>query len=130
MKLIDSGCWWSGPAFFFKNSVSVFKDHSSVNTNECSERRKTALEVSKEESIIGECPLITRFLSYNRLIRVLAWMLRFITKIRPKALRKPSPTTLHLLASEVRNTEFLCVRFTQELHFSREYSDKTHRRAS
>ena len=85
-----------------ETTASIFKDHCPVNPNECSERRKTALIVTK--TIAEECPLITRFSSYSRLIRVLAWMLRFIAKVRSKFTRSTSPTTLHLLAAEVKNT--------------------------
>ena len=107
--IINSECWWFGPTFLRDIAESNFQDHESVDASEHSERRKTAFSVSKNS--FEDCPLITRFSSYTRLIRVLAWMLRFISKIRPKVTRKPSPTSLHLLASEVKNTEFLCIRF-------------------
>ena len=56
-------------------------------------------------------------------------MLRFISKICSETIRKTSPRSLHLLALEIKNAEFLCIRFTQELYFLQEYQDLSHHRS-
>ena len=73
--------WFSGPSFLLKEPIVLEQEICQVDLQSCElERRNVAL--------IGlsgvENELIGRFSSLNRLIRVVAWMLRFVNGTKGK----------------------------------------------
>ena len=118
-ELIESKLWWHGPGFLSNDSNSSFKNTSPLASVKCPERRKSAFVVNKE--ILTEFNLISQCSSFYHLLRVMAWLLRFISNSRSSHLKSSVNSSPYLLANEILNAEITCIKLTQMIFFKEEY---------
>ena len=91
------------------------------NLSEYPERRKYVFQITK--SLIKEFDLICNSSKLSCLVRVMAWMLRFISNIRSRVSNVVvTHQSINLQADEIKATEILCIRLTQKTYFSTEYN--------
>ena len=109
-ELIASKLWWNGPDFLSENAKSYQKVQSNFDISSCPERRKSAFVVNRKISI--EFSLVSQSSSFNHLIRVMAWVKRFITKSRSKASNSLFIYNHVLSAHEILEAEILCIKLT------------------
>lgn len=93
-KLIQSDLWWHGPIMFQKQYAFKITQNFAKEINEESTcyLLKDELQKSETESIIN----IQNFTNYDPMIRITAWILRFIHNSRLSALQKRDNTITRL----------------------------------
>ncbi len=113
-ELLNSVCWWKGPSWL---SESPDKWPSS-----CSQfRNKNDSEVQIYCATVDSSDhywLINKYSNYSRLIRVLAWIKRFVNNCRLKSDKRLTSTTI--LLEECKEAENFLFRRVQEKSFSTE----------
>lgn len=80
-RLQDSTLWWRGPSFLLKEE-SEWPSQGSLSTNDLPELKVFACTELKKE--INSCSLVDfeRYSRYDKLKRIVAYILRFINKCR------------------------------------------------
>ena len=92
--LVHSDIWWKGPPWL-QHSPDIWPKRPDINYDrELPELRPTVLAMHPSEDEFR-----LKFSSYSRLLRVLAWMRRFITKIRDSNDKLPDYLTVLELCS-------------------------------
>ena len=115
-ELIASQLWWKGPEFLETNTQSYFEEFSSSSFSSC-----PAHVVMKNP--IVEPEIISAFSTFNRLIRVVSWIRRFVSNVRSRMAKTTTVCSENLLVSELKETEIMCIKLTQLAYFSKEYLD-------
>ena len=82
----------------------------------------TTLCLLMKRSIV-EPEIISRFSAFNRLIRVVSWIRRFVSNIRSRITKTTTTLSEYLLASEIRDTKIMCFKLTQMAYYSSKYLD-------
>lgn len=111
-QLKDHSLWWDGPTWLPTYRGENESNQQSFTTDEEVKKNyhvNTATQ-QKEKSIIEN--LLDKYSSYSRVVRVLAWILRFISK-------KHSKTSYLSLAEEKRAKEIIN-KYVQKTEFSAE----------
>ena len=92
--LVRSNIWWNGPPWL-QHSPVIWPKRPDINyDHELPELRPTVLVMHPSEDEFG-----LKLSSYSHLLRVLAWMRRFITKIRDSNVKLPDYLTVLELCS-------------------------------
>ena len=105
--LVHSDIWWKGPPWL-QHSPDIWPKRPDINYDrELPELRPTVLVMHPSEDEFG-----LKFSSYSRLLRVLAWMRRFITKIRDSNVKLPDYLTVLELCSARAMLLVLSQKFT------------------
>ncbi|CAH2102097.1 unnamed protein product [Euphydryas editha] len=108
--LIQHNLWWTGPDFLRKdNHVNA---SMNFTTNEEERHIKTLAAVVLKEEFIW-----IRFSNLSKLLRVLSYCKKFLMLRVPK---KQRVINRIVTAEEMQNIMQICVKKTQELHFSEE----------
>ncbi|UYV82438.1 hypothetical protein LAZ67_21002170, partial [Cordylochernes scorpioides] len=118
-KLVDHYLWWNGPSWLttfdlkiLSNKASVVEESEIVQSyGELIQIHYSSAEDVKTHSLPDS---ITRFSSYNRMKRTLAWCLRFFNNSRYPS-NKFSGT---LTTKEIRSSELKITKVVQECYFS------------
>ncbi|UYV73009.1 hypothetical protein LAZ67_10001506 [Cordylochernes scorpioides] len=118
-KLVDHHLWWNGPSWLttfdskiLSNKESVVEESEIVQSyRELIQIHYSSAEDVKSHSLPDS---ITRFSSYSRMKRTLAWCLRFINNSRYPS-NKFSGT---LTTKEIRSSELKITKVVQECYFS------------
>ncbi|UYV64960.1 hypothetical protein LAZ67_3002566 [Cordylochernes scorpioides] len=118
-KLVDHYLWWNGPSWLttfdsriLSNKASVVEESEIVQSyGELIQIHYSSAEDVKSHSLPDS---ITRFSSYSRMKRTLAWCLRFINNSRYPS-NKFSGT---LTTKEIRSSELKITKVVQECYFS------------
>lgn len=118
--LIHQPLWWHGPDFL-RQSIHTWNESHHIADSIPEEMLELRVEqpVLLTQKVVNYfIEVITKFSSYNRLIRVIAYVLRFINRTRHKvtSLDSSSLTTSELIWSGIT-----CARLVQQHHFPREY---------
>ena len=99
--------WWKGPPWL-QHSPDVWPKRPDINYDcELPELRPAVLVMHPSEEEIG-----IKFSSYTCLLRVLAWMRRFIAKIRNKDIKLPNYLTVMELCNAREVLLLLSQKFT------------------
>ncbi|XP_066585600.1 uncharacterized protein [Prorops nasuta] len=109
-QLSEDSLWWHGPAFLREltvNPVQVFE------TTE--ESRKVALTAQLDTN---QCWFFDKFSSWSKLVRVMAYVPRFVQRTRKTGQWEDSL----LSASEIRSSIEALVKVVQRTHFASELS--------
>jgi len=119
------GLWWNGPSWLRSDSTNWPKHDPATPTDaaiaeriSAEARRVTVLQVNRVDDS-WELPY--RYSSWTRLVRITAYVRRFVTNLRQ---RKHSQTTkeLPIQVSELNEAaEFWCRR-VQQIHFPKKWS--------
>lgn len=109
--------WWNGPEWLMK-----VKEYWPSNENACEEVPEVKSVVAKSSTIFSYDILI-RYTYWRKLIRVIAYCLRFIVNCRNKqriSEKKLSTNgrTDPLFDKELEEARFSSLRLVQEEHFS------------
>ena len=105
--LVHSDIWWKGLPWL-QHSPDIWPKRPDINYNrELPELRPTVLVMHPSEDEFG-----LKFSSYSRLLRVLAWMRHFITKIRDSNVKLPDYLTVLELCSARAMLLVLSLKFT------------------
>ncbi|XP_055623670.1 uncharacterized protein LOC129767077 [Toxorhynchites rutilus septentrionalis] len=107
-KFLDCLTWKYGPSWLCKSQEywpTQKLDAENLPDNEV-ERKTTSLAVQINTP---QNPLLKRFSSYNRLLRTIAYCLRFVQK----AQKSPKVTSSTLSVEELENAKFTLVKLAQ-----------------
>ncbi|XP_066596616.1 uncharacterized protein [Prorops nasuta] len=113
-QLSEDSLWWHGPAFLREhtaNPVQVFET--------AEESRKVALTAQLDTT---KCWFFDKFSSWSKLVRVMAYVLRFVQRTRKTGQWEDSL----LSASEIRDSIVAIVQVVQRTHFAAELSALNH----
>jgi hypothetical protein len=116
-ELKNSDLWWSGPSWLKGNPTDWPSLVTAVPTLESKVEQKKYFSVSlliNTDSLFGICNLISleRFSCLKRLLRVTAWVKRFISNLKRKKLGKEGVSGT-LEASELKSAELAWVKAAQ-----------------
>ena len=115
IELTEHSLWWKGPQWL-RNPEDNWNVRASFNEHPVpSEERdveQTILSVTTSEP-----PLLGKISSYNRLVRITTWILRFVNNTKRKDERFVSPA---LALSEIKRAEELWWRIAQRTIFFNE----------
>lgn len=122
-KLINCNLWWNGPSFLYDRNSELFSDNCGLNKsfNNLPELRKTT--VSLVCNPCNELFDFYRYSSYIKLVRISAYVLRFIQNLRNNAETKQRRQTGSLSADELCASRRMLVRFTQRQSFPDVYEN-------
>lgn len=113
-KLVDFDLWWQGPPFLQTYSEKQ-KPGSYATTLE--ENITTNTYVARQDigtgSVIGT--LLENCSAYTRALRVIAWVFRFVSRLRGK-----QPETTYLSATELNQSADRLVKYAQQIQFEEE----------
>lgn len=124
-QLVDNLLWLHGPKWLLLNSNDWPELEWSVPKNINLEERK---RITVIRTLPTESEMLTRFSRMNRLLRVTAFILRFIHNTRkniPMALetRYSHRKSLVLSPEEIRQAKFMWIKYTQSLWFAQDIAD-------
>ncbi|XP_052771184.1 uncharacterized protein LOC128210870 [Mya arenaria] len=121
-SLVESKMWWQGPGFL-KDSVECWPKNPVVKGSDVDVEMKkslsveencTFLELSKRGPMRSDDHswrlIPERFSSWTRLVRVCAWVYRFVTNC---VIEKQSRATGELTVCEIRNAEIVIIKQAQ-----------------
>ena len=110
--------WWDGPNWLQHKETSWPKGQEITDINE---EKKTARSISVVSLLtrISQEEVFTKFSSWTKLQRVIAYFLRFIHKCRYKNLRRQGTLSL----AELNEATLMCVKRAQTDSFMKEKAD-------
>ncbi|XP_052854759.1 uncharacterized protein LOC128263703 [Drosophila gunungcola] len=111
-ELVDNPLWWHGPAWLQKPRSQW---PSQGDNSPATELEKRPLK-SHVATIPSE-DFLDRFSKFDKALRVLAYVNRFIQRCKKQA----TPSDKHLLAAEISAAERLLILNTQRRDFSHDY---------
>lgn len=114
--LLHSDIWWNGPSIH-RTSFSSWPNQENCSPSEI-ELPDLRIEKSVLINFINidlEC--FARVSTFTRLIRIFAYVLRFIHRVRKII---PSSYSVNLNTFELQNSTRFCVKLTQQFYFSKE----------
>ncbi|XP_061711557.1 uncharacterized protein LOC133520879 [Cydia pomonella] len=116
-NLIDCNLWWFGPSFLHDPKSDFVSDNTSKNTaiEDLPELRSTAVSLvcNQQDELFN----FDRCSSYIKLIRIGAYVLRFILNSRTNSERKQLRQTGSLSVDELDASRRMLVRFAQMQSF-------------
>lgn len=114
-KLLNFNLWWQGPDFLTEQQTSEDSLGVYTTTMGSTNCAKTAISTHQNEHLITT--LLNKCSSLTRIIRVIAWIQRFITNLR----NKTKSDTAHLTTSEINAATRSIVLHVQRVEFKSEY---------
>ena len=124
-ECVNSVQWWEGPKYLKEDEEKWPKTKLKIKEMESNEIRKVVLltRVSDNVDILVDttkvnCLVPETYSCWLRLIRVYAWMLRFVYNISKG---KDSKITGELNADEIKKAETLIIKVDQEKNFKDEH---------
>ncbi|XP_048006670.1 uncharacterized protein LOC125242013 [Leguminivora glycinivorella] len=116
-NLIDCNLWWNGPTFLHDSNSNFINDNISQNTTiaDLPELRSTAVSLVCTQQ--NELFNFDKCSSYLKLIRIGAYVLRFILNSRTNSERKQLRQTGPLSVDELEASRRMLVRFAQMQSF-------------
>ncbi|GBN45008.1 hypothetical protein AVEN_12180-1 [Araneus ventricosus] len=127
-KFLTSSLWWMGPAWL-SQPVQSWPVQCLPNPPDgmcgeeviASERRRTAIvntmvTTTNDDNCISGCIDIDKYSNLGKLLRVTAWVRRFVHNAKPGPLKLSGP----LCASELQEALYSWIKATQLKHFGRE----------
>lgn len=121
-ELQDHDLYWKGPSFLVQPVAEWDFKIPAVPINQLPELKATSLMTKLDKS---EDEWITRFSSYNHMLRVCAWMRRFISLMRK------SPAFEGVLSRrELDEVLYVITRMTQRRHLTNLYQDLSNKQCS
>lgn len=112
--LIQNSFWWTGPQFLLQ-PVEQWPVQGKFIIQDLPELRQEKVVLIQQKSINSFIDVFSRQSSYLRLLRTMAYVLRFIRHTRNSSSRSPS---VDLSVSEIRQSRNVCIRLIQSHHFS------------
>ena len=106
--------WWEGPPWLKEEEMCWPKSESVINEEEVAEEKMTCLLVNEESE--GKEPMLYCS-SYNKTVRVMGWVLRFISNCRTN---KTEREISELLVSELSAAEKIILKTVQQEIFGPE----------
>ncbi|XP_066590782.1 uncharacterized protein [Prorops nasuta] len=113
-QLSEDSLWWHGPAFLREHTVNPVQIFETAV-----ESRKVALPAQMDKA---QCWFFDKFSSWSKLVRVMAYVLRFVQRTRKTGQWEDSL----LSASEIRDSIVAIVQVVQRTHFADELSALNH----
>ncbi|XP_066590590.1 uncharacterized protein [Prorops nasuta] len=113
-QLSEDSLWWHGPAFLREHTVNPVQIFDTAE-----ESRKVALTAQMDKA---QCWFFDKFSSWSKLVRVMAYVLRFVQRTRKTCQWEDSL----LSASEIRDSIVATVQVVQRTHFADELSALNH----
>ncbi|XP_036146899.1 uncharacterized protein LOC118646978 [Monomorium pharaonis] len=109
--ILSHSTWWHGPPWLSLSREAWPPDFESSETEFPEEKKVTSLYVAEP---VYHWELATRFSSWNKLIRVTAYLLRFIANCRRKSRTTEPPSCRAALScQEVSDARFFWIRQIQ-----------------
>ncbi|XP_066603269.1 uncharacterized protein [Prorops nasuta] len=113
-QLSEDSLWWHGPAFLREHPASPVQVFETAE-----ESRKVALTAQLDTT---KCWFFDKFSSWSKLVRVMAYVLRFVQRTRKTGQWEDSL----LSVSEFRDSIVAIVQVVQRTHFAAELSALNH----
>ena len=111
--LLNNYLWWSGPPWLYQ-SPDTWPSRTDFLRLDLPEVRANVLHI-QAEAVIDD--IVLRYSSYQKLLRVVAWCLRFVLNIRKKQNRMLQSI---LLLQEVELAETRLIQLSQQRHYCKE----------
>ncbi|UYV72368.1 hypothetical protein LAZ67_9002823 [Cordylochernes scorpioides] len=108
--------WWQGPTWLKDNNFVQNQDN--CYGRECHEEEKVALACQSRVSVCPE--VVTKYSTFNKTRRIIAWCLRFITNCRVSLKKREIGT---LSKKELENAVIRIIGWIQEDEFGEEMQD-------
>ena len=114
-QLIQNQLWWEGPTFLKQKSFSTNQNNDYVDSEKSNIELKAHVLVNSsiESSDINKVLHIEQWGDYNKLLRVTAWVYRFIENARSQAKSKNKQTSKILQTEELKYAEQLLIKANQ-----------------
>ncbi|XP_057305440.1 uncharacterized protein LOC130642371 [Hydractinia symbiolongicarpus] len=116
LNLAENNIWWEGPTFLCAKEYQLpqikYHDLSLEHSNELKRSKQVVLHNSTDIISINNVTNCDKYSKFTRLVRITAWMLRFIENIKRK---KEDGILEHILRScEIVSAEELLLKADQE----------------
>ncbi|XP_013199061.2 uncharacterized protein LOC106141973 [Amyelois transitella] len=109
-QLINHPLWWQAPSWLLTYENKTNKSPMLYMTNEEEKQVNKVCHVAKQEKSIEE-ELLCQFRSFSKVIRVLAWVRRFLRRSHQES---------YLTLTELREAKIKIIKRIQEIEFSEE----------
>ncbi|XP_018395111.1 PREDICTED: uncharacterized protein LOC108773703, partial [Cyphomyrmex costatus] len=121
-ELASHKLWWSGPPWLKRASTSWPKHNPVMDATNAAqisveERKSNAHHVNGEL----EWELLHKYSSWTRLVRITAYVRRFIANLKGRTASLPTKK-LPIDVAELREAARFWVRLTQKIHFPKEWN--------
>lgn len=127
-ELASHNLWWSGPPWLQRTSTSWPKHNPVIDTTiteqvSAEQRKSTAHHIDGAQ----EWELLHRYSSWTRLVRITAYVRRFVENLKKRISSLPKKG-LPIEVSELREAAEFWFRLTQQTHFPKEWNEVTNDR--
>ncbi|XP_075158166.1 uncharacterized protein LOC142231444 [Haematobia irritans] len=106
--------WWNGPSWL-TNPESTWPTKNPIIPNLPTQK------ITSHQVTIDEDEIISRFSSYSRALRVLAYVFRFFHNIHPRSNNNRTPQTVEISQNEIQFTKNRIISLTQQRYYNTEY---------
>lgn len=122
--------WLNGPRFLLKSQSDWPEQLNRVSSSALEDEIMIREEVH-QVNVVGEVecflinalPDVNRFSKWLRLVRVTAWVLRFVNNLKSRKLNTVKRSMVELLPDEIQESEMLLLKASQLEAFSGEIKD-------
>lgn len=115
-EFMASSLWWNGPEFLMMPPEDWPPSFQEIESVDSLPEVKNVMLVQSSTDVISD--LIARCSTLPRLLRVTAYVLRFISNVRKPRQDRSSG---HLTVMEIRRALLCCVKIVQQKHFAAEF---------
>ncbi|KMQ83983.1 hypothetical protein RF55_18660 [Lasius niger] len=119
-EMVDHQLWWSGPPFL----RNVTPERPISPPAECLAEQRVLASTTMTTTAIEEHSLLKRYSTLHKLLRVTAWCLRWMPRIRhkrPTSVTDPTRRDCPFLSAfEMDEAEKVWIRWVQAAHYKRE----------
>lgn len=116
-ELINSSIWWHGPSWLTSDQKDWPRTVCELKYTGIPEEKDTQETAAFLTQPINKINL-SKYSSWNKLLRIFCYCRRFI-KMRIKKIKVVGP----ILSDELRESEIIIIKITQESYWSREIND-------
>lgn len=122
--LVNHGIWWHGPAWL-SQAKQFWPVTSNMNFHTQSENLEEKLIKVNHVLISNDCVqnLFDKVSQYSKLRRVLAYVMKFILKLKLKIQKFTPSIETYLTTSELKKADTLCNKWAQETEFHQDIKD-------
>lgn len=112
-SLVANEFWWKGPKWLESNDLQMYLN----STPECKSNDILEKRILAHITIVHEFDIISKYSTFKKLQRVIAYVLRF-----PFNLKSKKRELNHLTSNELENAVVVILKLAQKQSFSEEYN--------
>ncbi|XP_004536857.1 uncharacterized protein LOC101448765 [Ceratitis capitata] len=117
LKLLHQEQWWNGPSFLRSSNAFWKSGSSKTHMTEFGLRKKVRAHLTHSDN---HWSVMTKYLSYSKLKRVMAYVLRFVFNARSITLHNAEKRCGPVSSTEIAEAERRLIKYTQHFFYANE----------